>query len=399
MIDKIRQHYNNHFKEDTYLKMLDNIENDFPSSLDFRFAETPVFIPATLKNKMLEACEEIIDVILKRDFLQNTNNSIPNEFKIPHESPFPEMLVFDFGICKNNQGQMFPQLVEMQGFPSIIGFQCKLDELFRSTSLIPENFDSFLNGYLQESYQQLLREIIVGDQDVESVVLLDVFPEKQKTKIDFKYIEKMLGISTVCITALIAEDNKLFYVKEGKKQQIKRIFNRLVFDDLKNNPQASHIDLLRPYEVEWIPHPNWFYRISKFSLPFIKSPFIPDTYFLNQFNTNENLDAFVLKPLFSFAGKGVNLHPQPEDIAGIKDPENWILQKKVDYDAVIETPDGNAKAEVRLFYFWKKEWNRPKAVHNLARLSKGEMIGTRYQSGHNWVGGTIAFFEKENDLT
>jgi hypothetical protein len=147
--------------------------------------------------------------------------------------------------------------------------------------------------------------------------------------------------------------------------------------------------------VEWAPHPNWFYRISKFTLPFIENPYVPQTYFLNELKQMPaDLENYVLKPLFSFAGMGVVIDVKPEDIEAVKDPENWILQKKVKYADVIETPDEPAKAEIRLFYFWKKEWNRPVGVHNLARLSKGKMIGTRYNKNKEWVGGNVAFFEK-----
>jgi hypothetical protein len=378
--------------------MLEDIDKDFPETLDFRLAETPVFISADLKNKMLDTCEEILDVIIKKDFIQLTKDSIPLDFKIPNETPFPEMMVFDFGICKNENGETIPQLIEMQGFPSLFGYQLKLDELFRSHTFIPKNFNSFLNGYNQQSYLKLLSDIIIGENNPESVILLELHPEKQKTKIDFRYTEKLLGVSTVCISSLLTEGNKIYYIKENKKIQVKRIFNRIVFDEFKNITKSEFIDLSIPYEVEWTPHPNWFYRISKFTLPFIKSPYVPPAFFLNKISIPESLDSFILKPLFSFAGKGVNLHPKTDDIAAIKDPENWILQKKVNYDTVIETPDGNAKAEIRLFYFWKKDWNRPIAVHNLARISKGEMIGTRYQSGKKWVGGTIAFFENERSF-
>lgn len=395
MIPEVRKIYNDQFKEETYQKMLEDIDKDFPDTLDFRLAETPVFVSNELKNKMLETCEAIINVILKEDFTQITKDSIPNDFNIPNETAFPEMMVFDFGICKNKNGEINPQLIEMQGFPSLFGYQLKLDELFRSYTFIPENYNSFLNGYNRQTYLELLNEIIIGEHSPESVVLLEFQPEKQKTKIDFKYTEKLLGLSTVCITSLFTEDNKIYYKKGETKIQVKRIFNRIIFDELKNISQSAFIDLSVSYEVEWVSHPNWFYRISKFTLPFIKSPYVPSAYFLNKNKIPESLDTFVLKPLFSFAGKGVNLHPTVEDIAAITDPENWILQKKVNYEPVIETPDVNAKTEIRLFYFWKKEWLRPVAVHNLARISKGEMIGTRYQAGKKWVGGTIAFFENE----
>ena len=169
----------------------------------------------------------------------------------------------------------------------------------------------------------------------------------------------------------------------------------MIFDDLKQYDLKDVIDLKQQYDVTWIPHPNWFYRISKFTLPFLQHQYIPETYFLNEVKTPLPLEDYVLKPLFSYAGLGVIIDVTEEDILKIKDPENWILQKKVAYAPIIETPDGRAKAEIRLFYFWKNGWERPIAIHNLARLSKGKMIGTRYNENKNWVGGTIAYFEKD----
>lgn len=107
-----------------------------------------------------------------------------------------------------------------------------------------------------------------------------------------------------------------------------------------------------------------------------------------------DLENYVLKPLFSFAGQGVVIDVTEADIANIKDPQNWILQKKVKYAEVIDTPDGKAKAEIRIFYFWKNGESRPVATNNLARISKGKMIGVRYNKDKLWVGGTIAYFEK-----
>jgi len=225
--------------------------------------------------------------------------------------------------------------------------------------------------------------------------LLEIFPEKQKTRIDFYCTEQLLGIRTVCLTKLTAEGDKLFYDNNGTKTQVKRIYNRLIFDDLQQQEGLGHIiDLTRSYDVEWVPHPNWFYRISKFTLPFISNPYVPETFFLNELKQPVNLEEYVLKPLFSFAGMGVVIDVTQEDIDRIKDPENWILQRKVHYAPIIQTMDEPAKAEIRLFYFWKDEWTRPIAVHNLARLSKGKMIGTRYNKDKTWVGGTVAYFEQ-----
>ena len=106
------------------------------------------------------------------------------------------------------------------------------------------------------------------------------------------------------------------------------------------------------------------------------------------------MENYVLKPLFSFAGQGVIIDLTADDLKKIRDPENWILQRKVKYADVIETPDIPAKVEIRIFYFWKDGEARPVPTQNLARLSKGKMIGVRYNQDREWVGGSIAFFEK-----
>ena len=395
MQQALRKKFNEHFTEEKYQAYMTQVEALHPGALDFRNAETPVFIPKDFTDKMLGACEDIIDVITAPNFKELTDRSIPSDLKVPDEKGHTQFVVFDFGICENEAGQLEPQLIEMQGFPTLFAFQAFHSELTRKYAGLPENYSSYLNGYNRESYIQLLKEIIVGDHQPENVILLEIFPEKQKTRIDFYCTEQLLGIRTVCLTKLTAEGNKLYYDNNGTKTQVKRIYNRLIFDDLQQQEGLGNIiDLTRSYDVEWVPHPNWFYRISKFTLPFISNPYVPETFFLNEVTQPLPLDEYVLKPLFSFAGMGVVIDVTQDDIDKIKDPENWILQRKVHYAPIIQTMDEPAKAEIRLFYFWKDEWPRPIAVHNLARLSKGKMIGTRYNKDKTWVGGTVAYFEQ-----
>lgn len=396
MVKELREKFNAAFSKEKYDAYMAKIEALHPGALDFRNAETPVFVPAAFKNKMLGACEDIIDVIVDPKFISLTERGIPANVKVPNENGHAEFIVFDFGICENEDGELEPQLIEMQGFPTLYAFQAFHSELTAGYADLPANFSPYLNGYNKETYTALLKEIIVGDMNPENVILLEIFPEQQKTRIDFYCTEQLLGIKMVCLTKLIAEGKKLFYDNNGVKTEIKRIYNRLIFDDLqKQEGLGDVVDLTKDYDVEWVPHPNWFYRISKFTLPFIHNPYVPQTYFLNELKQMPaDLENYVLKPLFSFAGMGVVIDVTPQDIENVKDPENWILQKKVKYADVIKTPDEPAKAEIRLFYFWKEGWARPKAVHNLARLSKGKMIGTRYNKNKEWVGGNVAFFEK-----
>ncbi len=396
MIKALREQFNSHFTKEKYEAYIKEIDALHPGSLDFRVAETPVFVPKGFTNKMLAACDDIIDVITNEKFMALTERGIPKEVYVPGQNSHSHFIAFDFGVCENENGELEPQLIEMQGFPTLFAFQAFHSEITAKYANLPANFSPYLNGYNKETYLQLLQEIIVGGLDPASVILLEIYPEEQKTRIDFYCTEKTLGIKTVCLTKLLAEGQKLFYDNNGTKTEIKRIYNRLIFDDLQKQEGLENvIDLTKEYDVEWVPHPNWFYRISKFTLPFISNPNVPQTYFLSDLKqAPADLENYVLKPLFSFAGMGVVIDVTQKDIDAVKDPENWILQRKVKYADVIVTPDEPAKAEIRLFYFWKDGWSKPVAVHNLARLSKGKMIGTRYNKDKEWVGGSVAFFEQ-----
>jgi len=398
MIIPIRGLYNDSFSKEKYEAFLKDLNSTHPGAIEFRVAETPVFVSKEFTKKMLDACESIVDVITDPGFKELTKNAIPKNINVPGENEHSHFIAFDFGICINEAGEYEPQLIEMQGFPTLFAYEVLLDDIFRKHFPVPGNFSSYLRNLDRTSYLQLLKEIIVGNEDPENVILLEVFPHQQKTRIDFYCTQDYLGVKPVCLTELIKEGRKLFYLNNGKKTQIKRIYNRLIFDDLQQQPtevQEKGKILSEELDVAWVPHPNWFYRISKYTLPLIRHPYVPKTFFLNEVKQLPgDLENFVLKPLFSFAGQGVIIDLTKADIDGIKDPENWILQRKVKYADVIQTPDIPAKAEIRIFYFWKDGWKRPVPVNNLARLSKGKMIGVRYNMDKEWVGGSVAYFEK-----
>lgn len=397
MIKDLREQFNKDFSIERYQEFLDALDSKHPGDIVFRVAETPIFIPKDFTNKIIDACEAIVDVIIDPNFKQLTANAIPEGEVVPNENEHTHFIAFDFGICDSESGDLEPQLIEMQGFPTLFGFQIYYPEVLKKHFHIPENFDHYLNGYNKQSYIELLKEIIVGKHETENVILLEINPHEQKTRIDFYCTKDYLQIPIVSLADLIQEGKDLFYINNEKKIQVKRIYNRVIFDELLQQKESFEgaVDLTQDLNVEWVPHPNWFYRISKYTLPFIKHPYIPETFFLNEIKQLPgDLENFVLKPLFSFAGQGVIIDVRKEDIDNVKDPHNWILQRKVKYADVIATPNIHAKAEIRIFYFWKDGWQRPVAVNNLARLSKGKMIGVRYNMDKDWVGGSVAFFEK-----
>lgn len=398
MESTIRQTYNRSFSQEKYQYFLDEINKSLPKPVQFRVAETPIFVSKLLKNRLIETCESIIDVIVQDDFKDKTSKAIPANQNVPNENNHTSFLAIDFAVCQDEKGEFNPQLIELQGFPSLFGFQYLLSENFQKHFPIPENYDFQFSSEDRKVYIEAFRKLIVGDEKVENVIILEIYPEIQKTRVDFDVTEKLIGVKAVCITKIIKEGKKLFYLNDGEKTPIYRIYNRLIFDDLTNFPDLkTEFNLTDDVEVEWVGHPNWFFRISKYTMPFFKNQYIPECRFLSDYQGKypENLPEYVLKPLFSFAGTGVIINVLPSDLENIKDPENYILQKKVKYEPIIKTTDGSkVKCEIRMLYIWQKDDLRPTLFTNLARLSRGEMIGVRYNKDFDWVGGSICFMEK-----
>lgn len=395
MIERYRSNFNTSFTKEKYRLFIQNLEEGF-TKIPFRVAETPVFIPAALEKQLIAAGAEIIALIKHPDFKILTHKAIPSEWNVPNENEHPHFLSIDFGICKDPQGNLVPRLIEMQGFPSLYGFQAHLAQVYKRTFNLPHHLSPYFNGLNDHQFIHLLKSVIIGKHQPHEVALMDVAVKEQKTWIDFLISKKLLGIKILSLTDIFKEGENLFYLEKGKKIQLKRIYNRLVFDDIADQT-ALFKDSFDPREalnIEWITHPNWFYRISKYTIPFLKSEFVPETHFLSALSTIPgDLENYVLKPLFSFAGKGVIIDVTLADVENIKDPENWILQKKVVYEPIVQAPDGGIKVEIRLMYLWP-DGQEPQLCINLARLSRGKMIGVNYNKDFDWVGGTIGLVER-----
>lgn len=395
-----RHRFNSAFSSDSYRNFVSVLEKEFPGSLDFRIAESPVFIDKAFQRKLIAACDDIIAEISRPDFKNTTERAIPSHQYVPRENDHTSFIAIDFAVCRGNDGELEPQLIELQGFPSVFGYQLFLSELFKKRyGLGSPLFYNFIDPNRQyETYINALNSVIVGDENPENVILLEVRPERQKTRIDFAFTERFWGVKTVCVSEVLKEGKSLYYQVEGRKIPIRRIYNRVIFDDLQQNADLTpEFQLTDDVDVTWVGHPNWFFRISKYMLPLLSGPFFPPTKYLSDYRGSfpTDLKNYVLKPLFSFAGSGVVLHVTRDLLEGIKDPENYILQRKVDYAPVIETTDGSkVKAEIRMLYIWPDSLKKPILVTALSRLSRGEMIGVRFNKDVTWVGGSAVFFEQ-----
>lgn len=398
MISKIREQFNAGFKEEFYENLKKEIVDTYGEGTAFRSSETPIFISKKVKNEIFDACESIIDQLWQMDFDKIREQFVPKEIQSPSNIGKPHFLAIDFGLCEDGSGGITPQLIELQAFPTLFFYQPFLGKVFLNNypDIPKEGFHYFFSGLDEAQYIKEVRDVIVADEKPENVILMELYPEKQKTRIDFWATKKALGIEVVCMTKITKEGKKLFYLKDGIKTQINRIYNRVIFDEIERTKDLNtNFKLNDDVDVEWITHPDWFFMISKCVMPKLKHKNIPNSFYLNDFPADINLENYVLKPLFSFAGLGVDLYPTKEKIASIFDKENYILQEKVKYASAIKTnSEKNSKGEIRILYIWDEKNNRLKPVTNLGRMSKGELVNVSHNTEETWVGSSIGFFEE-----
>jgi hypothetical protein len=398
MIAEVRKEFNAQFSEQKYQSFISSLDKAAGQKIPFRIAESPIFVDRSFKHKLIDASSDIIDFLVRDDFKKLTDRAIPKNLFVPNETSHTLFLALDFAIVKSVAGELEPQLIEMQGFPSLFGWQDFLAEQFRQQFFVPDHFNNHF-GLNSNQYRDKLKNVLLNGHDPRNVILLEIDPLKQNTAVDFVITEKIAGITPVHIGEVELEGRKLFYKKNGERIAIHRIYNRVIFDELvKRTDLNLSFNLTNDVDVEWAGHPNWFFRISKFTMPLIRSRYIPECKFLNEYSAfPTDLENYVLKPLFSFSGSGVIFQLKESDLTSIPDHErgNFLLQRKVQYEPVIQAPDGLVKAEIRLLFIWEYGQPRPTLMTNLARLSRGDMIGVKFNKDKTWVGGSVCFFEPD----
>ncbi len=395
MDPELRARFNGDFTLEKYaaLERCVNTSEYWPAT--FRIAESPIFLTDEFCREVVGAAEEIVRQVRTPEFTRHAAGAIPDGLSVPGETPHPNFLAIDFGICRV-EGRLTPRLIELQGFPSLYGFQFLLLKCMRAAfRAIPPDWTSSFGGVTDEIYLDLLRRVIFAGHNPENVVLLEIEPEKQPTRIDFAATETLLGVRPISLGDVRRRGRQLFYERDGREHRIERIYNRVIFDELLRRPDLKPaFSLQDDLEVTWAGHPNWYFRISKHSLPFLKSAHTAPTFFADAFPAGEDLADYVLKPLYSFSGLGVDLQPTEETVAALEKPGEWILQKKVEYADFLPTPEGpRSKAEIRMMFVWP-EGGEPVLVNNLVRMSQGAMMGVKFNKDKTWVGSSIALHRR-----
>jgi hypothetical protein len=414
MIPSLRKQFNASFTPEKYQTFLRRIDDACGTHVAFRLAETPCFFPKSLLERMARDGEELIRQLVESgEYRARSEASIPAEFRVPNEPAHPMFVQVDFGLVRDARGELQPKLVELQAFPSLYAYQVTLAQSyidvfglsgsgsrasgsgFRASASGGPGLDFFLSGLDAASYRELLRRAIVGGHDPENVILMEIHPEGQKTLPDFLLTEKMLGVRTVDIQAIRKDGARLYYERGGVRVPIRRIYNRAIVDELQRKHIKLGFDWRDDLDVEWAGHPNWYFRISKFSIPYLRHESVPKTWFLDKLERiPDDLQNYALKPLYSFAGLGVVIAPKKEDIEAIPAEKRgeYILQERMHFEPVIETPFGGTKAEVRVMYVWLQEL---KAVLTIIRMGRGLMMGVDQNRNMEWVGASAGLWVGE----
>ncbi|HMD16134.1 MAG TPA: hypothetical protein VKH18_05650 [Terriglobales bacterium] len=391
MIPSYRQDFNSRFTPEKYERLRREMTSRCGMDVPFALCETPCFFPNALVERMGEDGKALIRQLVENpEYRARSEASIPAKFRVPNEAPHPMFIQVDFGLVRDSAGELQPKLVELQAFPSLYAYQPVLSQAYIDVFALDARLRYFLSGLDSASYKRLLQDAIVAGHDPANVVLMEVHPEEQKTRPDFLLTEKLLGIRTVCITRIQQDGRRLFHEEGGKRIPIKRIYNRTIVDELERKGVALPFDFRDDLDVEWAGHPNWYFRMSKYSIPYLKHPSVPRTWFLDQLKeVPADLENFVLKPLYSFAGLGVVIAPSRKDIDAIPAAKRgeYILQERMNFTPVVETPHGATKVELRIMYVWL---DMLVPVLTIVRMGRGLMMGVDQNKNMKWVGSSAA---------
>ena len=419
MIPELRSRFNQDFTPDRYATLLTSLEERCGVSVDFRVAETPIFLQRSLLDAMADSGAVLArNLIADRAYLAAARQAIPAGYRVAGETAHPNFLTADFALVRDSEGALVPRLVEIQAFPSVYAYQSVLGCAYRETFVLDGELGTYLGGLSETGYWDLLARTILGGHNPENVVLTEVDPLHQKTRPDFEVTARRLGISVVDISTLEAIDDELHYRNTaGRLVPIRRIYNRAIADELIARKIRLPFDLTYPWNVEWAGHPDWYFLISKFSIPWLSRtgshPVVPPAVFLSDFldgdgraqlaeagvtlpaegGTDTLYTELLLKPLFSFAGKGIQFDPTQAQLEAVPADQrgDFLLQQRMNFVPTIETPFGLTQAEIRILYLWPDGGELTPTL-SLVRLGRGKMMGVDHNRDQKWVGASAAFY-------
>ena len=389
-----RRLFNAQFTPALYDRYRDRLSRQLDCAFEFRLAESPLFLPDDFKERAVTSANAIVEQLSSPELIARMREAIPERWDTPGMDHLPNFAQVDFAVVRGPDGTLVPKLIELQGFPSLTSLQVVQRDAWKDTLAQMDGLDvawsCWFSGYDRESFLDLARRTIVGMHDPAEVILMDIDPPRQKTWPDFAATRLLFGVDAVDPTTLVRRGRSLF---RADGTPVRRIYNRVVFDELIAKGIELPFDYREELDVEWTPHPNWYWVWSKYSLPFLRHDSVPRATFVSDLDrVPDDLSGYVLKPLFSFAGGGVNVEPTRADVDAIPKEERhaWCLQEKIEYEPALEAADGGGvKIEIRLMFLRPDDEPKPILAQNLVRLSRGKMLGVDFNKQFTWVGSSV----------
>jgi hypothetical protein len=397
VISQLRTAFNASWTEDQFRAVVRRLESRTGATLGFPISETPCFLPRSLMASLATTGIALLDQILNSpEAMAAAEAAVPERYRADAAEATPTFAQVDFGLVRDAAGAIAPKLVELQAFASLYGFQLAMAEAYRDAFGLPTSLQLLLDGLTHDRYYELAANAIVADNDPAEVVLMEIEPHRQKTWPDFVVTEQMWGVRAIDISEVKREGRRLYYRRDGRVTQIKRIYNRVIPDELERKRIELPFGYGDDLELSWAGHPAWYFRLSKFSIPWLSHPSVPETRFLDGIEQLPiDRQRYLLKPLFSFAGGGIIFEPTDAQIAAIPRDErkNYILQERIAFEPVIETPEGPTQVEIRIMYL--RDGDRLRPVLPLLRMGRGKMMGVDHNKGLRWVGASAGFVAPE----
>ncbi|HET7434181.1 MAG TPA: hypothetical protein VFN10_05650 [Thermoanaerobaculia bacterium] len=389
---RFRQLFNSQITPELYDFYQRELSSRLDAKFEFRLAETPVFLPDDFKQRAVEGANAIVEQLSDASLIEQMKAAIPERWNTPGMDALPNFAQVDFAVVEEN-GTLVPKLIELQGFPSLTSLQVIQRDAWKDTLAKMDGLDAawscWFSGYDRSSFLDLARRTIVGLHDPAEVILMDIDPPRQKTFPDFAATKQLFDVDAVDPRDLTKRGKQLF----RGDVPVRRIYNRVVFDELISKGIELPFDYREELDVEWAPHPNWYWVWSKYSLPFLRHESVPRATFVSDLERiPDDLSRYVLKPLFSFAGGGVNVDPTRADVEAIPAGERhaWCLQEKIEYAPALAAADGGGvKVEIRMMFLRPDDEAKPILAQNLIRLSRGKMLGVDFNKQYTWVGSSV----------
>lgn len=326
-----------------------------------------------LREKLAVYAVEIADQLCKKHKQQSVI-----QIDRCQSSLLPDTLTIDFAVVSVDGGKADLKLIEAQAYAATLHAMLDFEE---------EAGGGVLGGLTVKQRKSILDREILGNFKPNETIMLSHDINKLSTKFDFTIAKK--SIEPLSLGDLFIEDGKLFYIKDGIRQCVKRIYSRIILSDLNTDELHFFRNILSIKDVSWFNHYTWYHKINKSHINDISHKAKLRQYSLDEAGAL-NLENTVLKAKDGHSGSGVIVSPSYRHLSGI-DKDAHFLQEKVSYAECFTPPLSNKphKIELRCALLLDRTKNTFVPIMTMGRVSLSGMISETMRSPSEHEGAAL----------